>query len=228
MRTPRRLMGSVIDRFVRWLDRIAEDGVLRMMGTRVRTWFGARIVSRKLVMGEVVIAQVRHSGILFVPPVLVGLLGVLLAIRWLPFVSAEAAFFAVAVVVGLLGFGFFRFMWVARDRFVVTDSRVFRVWGLFTLNEAEMEIVRLLDITVIRPWWLRPFGSGHMVLENAAQQQGIRDIRYVPQPEEIARLIHRRRRDMSGLGPNLGETKKKNPRRPDHPRIPGPVSARRR
>ena len=63
---------------------------------------------------------------------------------------------------------------------------------------------------------------------NAAQQQGIRDIRYVPQPEEIARLIHRRRRDMSGLGPNLGETKKKNPRRPDHPHIPGPVSARRR
>lgn len=228
MRTPKQVGGSLVDRFIRWLDRIAEDGVLRMMWARVRSWFGARIVARKLVAGEVVIAQVRHSGILFVPAVLVGLLGIFLAVLWLPFVAAEAIFFAVVVVVGLIGFGFFRFMWVARDRFVVTDSRVFRVWGLFTLNEAEMEIVRLLDITVVRPFWLRPFSSGHMVLENAAQKQGIRDIRYVPQPEEIARLIHRRRRDMSGLGPKLGETKKTSRRRPDHPRSSGPVTARRR
>lgn len=87
-------------------------------------------------------------------------------------------------------------MWVSRDRFVITDSRVFRVWGLFSLHEAEMQIARLLDVTVVRPWWLRPFNSGHLVLENAAQKQGLRDIRYIPDPHDIARAIHAQRRRM--------------------------------
>jgi len=228
MRTPRQLVGLAVDRFIRWLDRIAEDGVLRTMWSRVRTLFGSRIVSRKLIVGETVIAQVRHSGILFVPSILIGVAGVLLAAFWLPFVSGGAVFFALLVVLAAVGYGFFRFMWIARDRFVVTDSRVFRVWGLFTLHGAEMEIVRLLDITVTQPWWLRPFASGHLVLENAAQTQGLKDIRYIPHPQEVARMIHHRRRDMSGMGAPKPEAPKKNPRRPDHPRSPGPVTARRR
>jgi hypothetical protein len=227
MRTPRDMLDGLTDRFVRWLDRVAEDGIVRLLWWRVKSWFGHRMVARKLVSGERIITEVTHSAILYVVPVLIGLFGLFLAIRWVPFVSARFAWIAIFVVAVLIVYSFFKSLYIARDRFVVTDSRVFRVWGLFSLREAEMEIVRLLDITVLRPWYLRPFNSGHLVLENAAQQQGIRDIQYVPRPEDIARVIHKRRREMSGAGPKPPEKKKPNPRRPGHPPI-RPVTARRR
>ncbi|WP_129668519.1 PH domain-containing protein [Phytoactinopolyspora endophytica] len=228
MRTPKEMLDGLTDRFVRWLDRVAEDGLIRMLWWRVRSWFGHRMVARKLVSGERIIIEVAHSWIVHVLPVAIALLGVVLAIVWVPFVSARIAWFAIAVVAGLIGYGFFRSLYWSRDRFVLTDTRVFRVWGLFSLREAEMEVVRLLDVTVLRPWYLRPFSSGHLVLENAAQQQGIREIQYVPRPEDIARLIHKRRREMTGAGPKTPEKKKANPRRPDHPATNRPVTARRR
>lgn len=228
MRTPRDVLDGLTDRFVRWLDRVAEDGLARLLWWRVKSWFGHRMVARKLVAGEQIIAEVPHSWILHVPPVSLGLVGIFLAVVWVPFVPASIAWFAILIVVSLIGYAFFRTLYVARDRFVVTDSRVFRVWGLFSLREAEMEIVRLLDVTVLRPWYLRPFNSGHLVLENAAQQQGIRDIQYVPRPEGLARVIHKRRREMTGAGPQPPAKKKPNPRRPDHPATNRPVTARRR
>lgn len=231
MRTPKDVFDGVTDRFVRWLDRVAEDGIMRLAWWRIKAWFGYKMVERKLVVGEKVIDDVRHSLILYVPWAAIGLLGIVLGIVWLPQVPENLAWVGIIVVAGLIGYAFFKFLYISRDRFVVTDSRVFRVWGVFTLHEAEMEIVRLLDVTVIRPWYLRMFYSGHLILENAAQDQGLREIYYVPRPENCALVIHRRRREMSGLGPaepEAEEAPKKNQRHPDHPRTPGPVTARRR
>ncbi len=233
MRTPREVLAGLADRSVRWLDRIAEDGLVRLFWWRIKGWFGHRMVARKLVPGERVIAEVKHSRILYGVPIAIGLVGLILAVRWLPFVSADSAWIAIAIVLGILLFAFYRSLLISRDRFVITDSRVFRVWGVFTLNEAEMEIVRVLDITVVRPWFLRPFAAGHVVLENAAQEQGLRDIHFVPDPQTIALAIHRRRRQMMGLG---GDADSDNPppmtrprrRRADHPRRSGPTTARRR
>ncbi|MGH8774022.1 MAG: PH domain-containing protein [Jiangellaceae bacterium] len=237
MRTPREALSGFVDGSARWLDRIAEDGLVRMVWWRVKAWFGHRMVARKLVPGERVIAEVKHMGLLYVVPGLIALVGLVLVVRWLPFVSADAAWFAVALVVGLLGYAFYRALLISRDRFVITDSRVFRVWGVFTLNEGEMEIVRVLDIAVVRPWYLRPFGAGHIILENAAQEQGLREIHYIPDPQTIAMAIHRRRRTMMGLGgdeesgtpPSAGSGgTRTGRRRADHPRSPGPITARRR
>ena len=104
------------------------------------------------------------------------------------------------------------------------------------MHSAEMEIVRVLDITVERPWYLRPFSAGHIILENAAQEQGLRELRVVPDPQIIATAIHRRRREMMGLasgggdladfgdgGPSAPSPRR---RRADHPRSPGPTTAR--
>lgn len=231
MWSPRGSFESLIDRFVRWLDRVAEDGLMRLTWWKVKSWFGARLVQRKLVVGERVLANVKHSLILHVPYILLLLLGLFLAVRWMPFVPGRMLWFAVLLVVGIIGYAVFKILYIARDRFVVTDSRVFRVWGLFTLNEAEMEIVRVLDITVERPWYLRPFSSGHIILENAAQDQGLREIHFIRNPQDVSLEIHHRRREMSGLtiGPDPEPEKPKTARRrADHPRNPGPVTARRR
>lgn len=222
---------SLTDRFVRWLDRIAEDGLMRLSWWKVKSWFGARLVQRKLVAGEIVLASVKHSSVLYIPYVLLILVGLVLAVLWLPSIPVNMLLIALIFIVGVIGYGFFKLLYIARDRFVVTDSRVFRVWGLFTLNEAEMELPRVLDITVQRPWWLRVFMSGHIILENAGQEQGLREIHYIPKPEDVAMVIHRRRREMSGLGiapePEEAKPPPRNLRHPDHPRLPGPVSARR-
>jgi hypothetical protein len=58
-----------------------------------------------------------------------------------------------------------------------------------------MPISRILDITVDKPLLGRIFNFGHFVFESAAQEQGLRDIRYVGVPDErdltIQRVIQR-------------------------------------
>jgi hypothetical protein len=238
MRTPREVIGSAGDSFVGWLNRIAEDGLLRMFWWRVKGWFGHRMVARKLIPGERVISENMHSRILYILPGLIAAVGLLLLFYSLRLLISDETLLPLLLSLGILGYAFYRYLKIRRDRFVVTDSRVFRVWGVFTLNEAEMEIVRVLDITVERPWYLRPFSTGHIILENAAQEQGLREIRVVPDPEIIAADIHRRRRQMMGLGidddggggqpPPPPPSRGGGRRRPDHPRSPGPITARRR
>jgi Bacterial PH domain len=238
MRTPGEILRSASDRFVNWLNRIAEDGLITIFWTRIRGLSGHRRVAAKLIPTERTIdvhrrpradrrPEVTHSAILYTVPALIALVGLVL-LFYVPLDSI----LSLVLVLGVLGYAGYRYLEISRDRFVVTDSRVFRVWGVLTLNEAEMEIVRVLDITVERPWYLRPFSTGHIVLENAAQEQGLREIRFVPDPQIIATAIHRRRRQMMGLGgDDESGTPRQSPprrgRRPNHPRSPGPVTARR-
>ncbi|HEX5860826.1 MAG TPA: PH domain-containing protein [Nocardioides sp.] len=90
-----------------------------------------------------------------------------------------------------------------RDRFVITNMRVFRIHGVLSQRLATMPLHRILDITVIKPFQGRILGFGHFVFESAAQEQGLREIRYVGRPDErdlaIQRVVQR-----SGLrGPRV-------------------------
>jgi membrane protein YdbS with pleckstrin-like domain len=66
-----------------------------------------------------------------------------------------------------------------RDRFVVTDQRVFRVHGTFSVQRASVPLGRILDITVKRPLIGRMLNYGHFVFESAAQVQGLGEISHV-------------------------------------------------
>jgi membrane protein YdbS with pleckstrin-like domain len=82
-----------------------------------------------------------------------------------------------------------------RDRFVVTNQKVYRVHGNVNQIRASMPLTRILDITVDRPVIGRIFGYGHFVFESAAQDQGFREIRWVSRPDDrdltIQRVIQR-------------------------------------
>lgn len=89
------------------------------------------------------------------------------------------------------------------DRFVVTNMRVFRVRGVLSQRLATMPLHRILDITVEKPFTGRLVDYGHFVFESAAQEQGLREIRFVGRPYErdltIQRVVQR-----TGLrGPRL-------------------------
>ncbi|MGH3484525.1 MAG: PH domain-containing protein, partial [Nocardioidaceae bacterium] len=75
------------------------------------------------------------------------------------------------------------------------NMRVFRISGVVTRKIATMPIARILDITVDQPFFGRIMGYGHFVFESAAQEQGLREIRYIGDPSgrdlTIQRVIQR-------------------------------------
>ncbi|WP_296141376.1 PH domain-containing protein [uncultured Tessaracoccus sp.] len=81
------------------------------------------------------------------------------------------------------------------DRFVITNMRVFRVHGVFTQKLATMPMTRILDISMVQTLDGQMLGYGHFIFESAAQDQGLREIRFVGRPEErdltIQRVIQR-------------------------------------
>jgi hypothetical protein len=152
--------------------------------------------------GEVIVDEVRRHWAAYVRPVLETLLALLL---FYATAVVRADISAVPMVLGIavLAHAVWLALREARDRFVVTNMRVFRVHGVLSSSLATMPLSRILDITVRKPIQGRILGYGHFVFESAAQEQGLRDIRYVGHPDErdlvIQRVVQR-----SGLrGPRM-------------------------
>ena len=79
---------------------------------------------------------------------------------------------------------------------MITNMRVFRVHGVLVADSSRRcRCSRILDITVVKPLHGRILGFGHFCFESAAQEQGLRDIRYVGRPDErdlaIQRVVQR-------------------------------------
>lgn len=152
--------------------------------------------------GEVIVDAVHHHWVAYLRPGAEGLLGLVLV------VASAFVWLAVAWVVLLLGVVLLvRCAWgvlrEARDRFVITNMRVFRIHGVLTQSLATMPLHRILDITVVKPLHGRVLGFGHFVFESAAQEQGLRDIRFVPRPDERDLVIQRVVQQSGLRGPRL-------------------------
>jgi len=167
--------------------------------------FGSPDISRHLLRdeGEVVVDEVEHHWAAYVRPALEAALAFALLVASL-LVSNGVAW--VLMLLGLAvalhaGWGTLR---ERHDRFVITNMRVFRLHGVLSTQLATMPLSRILDITVDKPLAGRIFGYGHFTFESAAQEQGLRDIRYVGSPDDrdltIQRVVQR-----AGLrGPRVG------------------------
>jgi hypothetical protein len=144
--------------------------------------------------GEVIVDEVHHHWIVYVAPVLEALLGLLLLVS-VAYVDLDLGWVPFLLALGLWLHAAWRAVGSHRDRFVVTNMRVFRVNGVLSQHLATMPLSRILDITVAKPVHGRVLGFGHFVFESAAQEQGLRDIRYVARPDErdlsIQRVVQR-------------------------------------
>ncbi|WP_067440398.1 PH domain-containing protein [Nocardioides jensenii] len=152
--------------------------------------------------GEVIVDEVMHHWIVYTLPVLEVLLAVGLLVVF-PFIDLDLAWFPFLLAFVILGHAAWKTLAYFRDRFVITNMRVFRVHGVLSQNLATMPLSRILDITVVKPFQGRIIGYGHFVFESAAQEQGLRDIRFVGHPDQrdlsIQRVVQR-----SGLrGPKV-------------------------
>ena len=152
--------------------------------------------------GEVIVDEVSKHWVAYVRPG-VEWLAALALLLLVPFVHPDLAWLPFTVVVALLLHGGWLALQARVDRFVITNMRVFRVHGVLSRQLATMPLSRILDITVAKPLIGRILGYGHFVFESAAQEQGLRDIRFVGRPDDrdlaIQRVVQR-----SGLrGPRV-------------------------
>ena len=144
--------------------------------------------------GEVIVDEVHKHWVVYIVPALevVAAIAVfylfLIApvdLAWLPFLLTFV----------ILGHAAYKALEQHMDRFVITNMRVFRVRGVLAQKLATMPLGRILDITVEKPLTGRLVDYGHFIFESAAQEQGLRDIRFVGHPYDrdltIQRVVQR-------------------------------------
>ena len=155
---------------------------------------------------EDIVDEVHHHWVVYTVPMLEVVLSA--AVFYLFLVSSvEVGWLLMLVIALLLGHASWKVLVEFMDVFVVTNMRVFRVTGVFSSKHATTPLSRILDITVDQPFLGLLLGFGHFTFESAAQEQGLRDIRYVAKPLDRD-LVIQRHVQMSGLrGPRV-----------DHPR----------
>lgn len=144
--------------------------------------------------GEVIVDEVRKHWVVYVVPALIALLGLAFLVVF-PLTDINLAWVPLALGLGLLCWGGWKALAANVDRFVITNMRVFRVHGVLARSLATMPLGRILDITVVKPMSGRLLGYGHFTFESAAQDQGLREIRFVGSPDQrdlaIQRVVQR-------------------------------------
>ena len=140
--------------------------------------------------GEVIVDEVtKHWAAIFGPILeLLAIIPVMALLLWLP---AGGYWLPLLGGLALLLHALWRIIGARMDRFVVTNMRVFRVHGILSQHVATMPISRILDISVHTPILGRIFNYGHFVFESAAQEQGLREIRFVGSPTQRGLTIQR-------------------------------------
>lgn len=139
--------------------------------------------------GEYVLDEIARHWVTRLFPGLLVLIGMILfgVMPWM----GHLWWIGLVVGLGLGVFGFWKMHVEYMDRFVVTNLRVFRVKGVLDQRCASMPLSRVLDISMKRPFWGQIFGYAEFVFENAAQDQGLREIRYVGEPDRRLHLFQR-------------------------------------
>ena len=151
-------------------------------------WFArlrdARVRRRLLRVREVeedVADEVHHHWVVHVPEALEVVVAALLLVL-LAYSSPKLGWLLIVLVVLVLAHAAWRWLAHFMDVFVITNLRVFRITGVLSTRHASTPLGRILDITVEQPLLGRILNYGHFTFESAAQEQGLRDIRFIKEP----------------------------------------------
>lgn len=146
---------------------------------------------RYLLPGETPIIQQRQHIAVVAEPVLTSLGGLLLAM-WLTRVFDDVPALSGALVLLWLAL-VARAVWAvwqwSAHWFVVTDRRLIRCWGVVTPSIGMLPMRKVTDMLYERPVPGRVLGFGTFVLESAGQDQALREIHFVVDPDETYRRI---------------------------------------
>ncbi len=139
---------------------------------------------------EDIVDEVHHHWVVYVLPGLE--LGLALLVLYAAALSSpDAAWLLILVAAGIAVHAGWRALVEFLDVFVITNMRVFRVTGVLSSRHATTPLSRILDITVNQPSLGLLLRYGHFTFESAAQEQGLRDIRFVGRPLRRDQTIQR-------------------------------------
>ena len=141
--------------------------------------------------GEVVVDEVRRHWVAYVRPAVEAWLALVLLVVGALGVDMDAAWVFIVLSLALTAHAAWVFVRERRECFVITNMRVFRLHGVLSTHRATMPLHRILDITVDKPLAGRILGYGHLTFESAAQDQGLRDIKFVGRPDQRDLKIQR-------------------------------------
>ncbi|HEY7720794.1 MAG TPA: PH domain-containing protein [Pedococcus sp.] len=113
------------------------------------------------------------------------------------------------------------------DWFVATDKRLLLFYGFITRRVSMMPLSKVTDMSYSRSVPGRALGYGRFIMESAGQDQALREVNFVPQPDhhyraicaEIFRVFDRDRRDRTDR-----DRTDRGPVGDDRAELPGPYS----
>jgi membrane protein YdbS with pleckstrin-like domain len=149
---------------------------------------GFRDIDRYLLPSERRVVAVRRHWARLGEPALLALAG-LVVLFWvdhaLPAHLSTLRDLLLAGWVALAGrFGWRVLQW-HEDWFVVTDRRMLVRSGVLTRRLSMMPLVKVTDLSFARPPVGRLLGYGEIVIESAGQEQALRRIRHLPNPDAL-------------------------------------------
>ncbi|TQM64641.1 PH domain-containing protein [Humibacillus xanthopallidus] len=145
-----------------------------------------------LLPGEKLVTAVHAHWVSVAEPIVSMFLGLIVAI-WVDS-NVTHSTQAVGTIVWL-GFIFLvlRMLWQLADWhhnwFVATDKRLLLRYGIITHKVAMMPLIKVTDMSYVRSIPGQFLGYGRFVLESAGQDQALREIKWVPHPDETYRAI---------------------------------------
>ena len=148
------------------------------------------VINKYLLPREVQVATVRqHPAVLI--PASAQALGGLLVVGLL---TATVVHGPVAGILWLLwGVLLLRLVWKAFnwsvDYFVVTSERLMLTRGFLTRRVNMMPLTKVTDMSFQRTFAGRMLGYGEFIVESAGQDQALRNVAYIPYPEQLYLLV---------------------------------------
>lgn len=154
---------------------------------------GARapvVINKYLLPREVQVATVRQHPAVLLPPSAQALGGLLVA----GLLTTTVVHGLLSVIIWIAwGVLLFRLAWKtmlwAVDYFVVTTERLLLTTGFFTRRVAMMPLTKVTDMSFRRSFAGRLLGYGEFIVESAGQDQALRNVTYIPYPEQLYLLI---------------------------------------
>jgi membrane protein YdbS with pleckstrin-like domain len=147
-------------------------------------------INKYLLPREVQVATVRQHPAVLIPASALALAGLLIA----GLLTATVVRGVISAVIWIAwGFLLLRLIWKicnwAVDYFVVTTERLLLATGFLTRRVAMMPLGKVQDMSFRRSFPGRLLGYGEFIVESASQDQALRNIEYIPYPEQLYLLV---------------------------------------
>lgn len=143
---------------------------------------GTRIVNRYLMSYEGETIAVRRHPAVLLKPVSAVIGGLLLA----GYVSTTTNLTIIWLAwLGLLGWLLWCVIAWSMEFFIVTEHRVMLLTGVLNRRLGMIPLQKVTDIALDRSALGRMLGYGEFIMESAGQDQALRNVTYMPYPEQL-------------------------------------------